>query len=349
MVNVLITGGAGYIGSHTAVLLSQEGYDIYIIDNFINSEPSALRAVEKITSKCVQFFEVDLTNSEELDAVFSKNSFDVVIHFAGLKSVGESVGDPLKYYNNNISSTLNLLNSMRKYNITKLVFSSSATVYGKCETVPLAEDFPIGQTTNPYATSKFVQELILKDVALSNNLNIMALRYFNPVGAHTSGLLGENPKGIPNNLCPYILQVLSGKLDRLNVFGDDYETADGSAIRDYIHVVDLAVGHLKAIEKLLCAESSASYDAINLGRGVGVSVLEMIKSFESATGRKVPYKIAGRRQGDLPVSYAATDKASAELGFQAERSIEQACLGSWRYQEHLNKTGASKEQSVREK
>ncbi|MDR1448294.1 MAG: UDP-glucose 4-epimerase GalE [Candidatus Ancillula sp.] len=343
MVNILITGGTGYIGSHTAVLLCEAGYNVHIADNFANSDPGVLNRIEQIIGKSIHFSEVDLTSSEDLDLVFKNNTFDAVIHFAGLKSVGESIKEPLKYYNNNISSTMNLLNSMHKHNVDKLVFSSSATVYGECKIVPLEETFPIGQTTNPYATSKFMQELILRDVAFASNLNVVTLRYFNPIGAHTSGLIGENPKGIPNNLCPYITQVLSGKLEMLSVFGDDYETDDGSAIRDYIHVVDLANGHLKAIEKLLQTNSSTSYNAINLGRGIGVSVLEMIKTFENATGRKVPYRVTSRRQGDLPVSYAATDKALNELDFKAERSIEQACRDSWNYQEEFNKTSASKE------
>jgi UDP-glucose 4-epimerase len=340
MANILITGGTGYIGSHTAVVLCGAGHSVHILDNFVNSQRSVLGAIEAITGKPVPFTEVDLLERANLERVFEREKFDAVLHFAGLKSVAESVENPLKYYNDNITITLNLLACMQKYGVDKLVFSSSATVYGTAQNMPLQEDFPLGETTNPYATSKFMQELILQDVAKKKALSVIALRYFNPIGAHNSGLLGENPKGVPNNLCPYITQVLAGKLEKLSVYGDDYETSDGTAIRDYIHIEDLADGHLSAVENLLNTPDNCSYNAINLGRGMGVSVLEMIAYFEKAAQKKVPYVVANRRRGDQMISYAATQKAKDVLGFTARRSIEQACLDSWRYQEQLEKMQA---------
>lgn len=327
--SILVTGGAGYIGSHTCVELISAGYDLVIVDNFSNSNPEALERVKKITGKDFKFYEVDLLDKENLDKVFSENSIDAVIHFAGLKAVGESVSIPLRYYHNNITGTLILLEIMQKYNVKKIVFSSSATVYGMPKSVPISEDFPLG-ATNPYGRTKLMIEQILQDLYGSDNSwSVAILRYFNPIGAHKSGIIGEDPNGIPNNLMPYITQVAVGKLDELSVFGSDYNTPDGTGVRDYIHVVDLALGHIKALEKIV---NSNIIDTYNLGTGQGYSVLEMVKAFEKASGKKVKYKIAPRRPGDIAQCYADPLKSKRELGWEAKRGIEEMCEDSWRWQ-----------------
>ena len=330
--NILVTGGAGYIGSHTCVELLNAGHDIVIIDNFYNSCPEALNRIKELTGKDFPFYEDDVRDSNALDKIFAENRIDAVIHFAGLKAVGESVSKPVEYYENNIGSTLALCNAMRKAGCKKLVFSSSATVYGMNNPSPLNEDMPIGGTTNPYGTTKYMIELILRDIYTSDNeWSIALLRYFNPIGAHKSGRIGENPNGIPNNLMPYITQVAVGKLKCLNIYGDDYDTPDGTGVRDYIHVVDLALGHLKAVEKVM---SGTGVDAYNLGTGKGYSVLEVIHAIEKASGVKVNYKIVDRRPGDLAVCYSDPSKALKELGWKAERGIEEMCADSWRWQKN---------------
>lgn len=326
---VLVTGGAGYIGSHTSVQLIEKGYDIVIVDNLINSNEEALNRVRKITGKDFKFYKVDLLNKTELRRIFEENEIDSVIHFAGLKAVGESVSIPLRYYENNLISTLNLCEVMKEFNVKKLVFSSSATVYGNPSTVPITEDFPLS-ATNPYGRTKLMIEEILRDLYVSDNSwNIALLRYFNPIGAHKSGLIGEDPKGIPNNLVPYIAQVACGKLEYLNVFGDDYPTKDGTGVRDYIHVEDLAEGHLKALEKL---KTNPGIEAYNLGTGNGYTVLEVVEAYSKACGKEIPYRIAPKRSGDIAACYADTSKALEELGFSAKRTIEDMCMDSWNWQ-----------------
>lgn len=327
--SVLVTGGAGYIGSHTVVELLNRGEKIIIVDNFSNSKPEMLDKIRKITNKDFKFYEVDLLDRENLDKVFAENpDIESVIHFAGLKAVGESVAKPIEYYHNNITGTLILLDIMKKYNCKKIVFSSSATVYGDPATVPIKEDFPLS-TTNPYGSTKLMIEQILRDVYISDNdWSIILLRYFNPIGAHESGLIGENPNGIPNNLLPYINQVACGKLECLSVFGNDYDTVDGTGVRDYIHVVDLAKGHLKALDK---ARNFNGVEAYNLGTGTGYSVLQIVKAFEDATGVEVKYKIVERRPGDIATCYADSTKAKNELGWTAEKGIEEMCKDAWRF------------------
>lgn len=327
---VLLPGGAGYIGSHTAVELLNAGKEIIIIDNFSNSKPEVLENIKKITGKDFKFYEMDYADKEKLEKVFQENKIDAVLNFAGYKAVGESVQKPLEYYINNVSGCLVLLDTMRKYNCKKFIFSSSATVYGEPEKIPLTEDCKTGGTTNPYGTTKLFIEQILKDLYKSDNSwDIGILRYFNPVGAHESGLIGEEPQGIPNNLMPYIARVAAGKLKELSVFGNDYDTPDGTGVRDYIHVVDLAKGHVNMLEKLDKEETGLFI--YNLGTGKGYSVLDMVKAFEKATGKKVPYKIAPRRAGDIAACYADPTKAKKELGWEATKTLEDMCLDSWNY------------------
>ena len=327
---ILLPGGAGYIGSHTAIELLKEGKEIVIIDDFSNSTPQVLEAIKKITGKDFKFYEMDYKNKEKLEKVFEENDIEAVINFAGFKAVGESVQKPIEYYTNNISGALVLLDTMRKYNCKKFIFSSSATVYGEPERIPLTEDCKTGGTTNPYGTTKLFIEQILKDIYASDNeWDICILRYFNPVGAHESGLIGEEPQGIPNNLMPYIVRVASGKLKELSVFGDDYDTPDGTGVRDYIHVVDLAIGHLKALNKIE-KEGKGLY-IYNLGTGTGYSVLDMVKAFEKTTGQKVAYKITPRRAGDIATCYADPQKAKEELGWEATKTLEDMCQDSWNY------------------
>lgn len=328
---ILITGGAGYIGSHTCVELLDAGYDIVVVDNFSNSKPEVLNRIKEITKKDFKFYEVDILDKEELEKVFIQNNIEAVIHFAGLKAVGESVEIPLKYYHNNVTGTLVLCEVMKKYGVKKMVFSSSATVYGKPKSVPITEDFPLS-ATNPYGRTKLMIEEILKDVYISDNdWSIALLRYFNPIGAHESGRIGEDPNGIPNNLVPYITQVAIGKREKLSVFGNDYDTHDGTGVRDYIHVVDLAKGHLKALEKIM---STKGINVYNLGTGVGYSVFDIVKNFEKVTGKKIPYIITDRRPGDIDKSFADTTKAYKELGWKAEKSLEDMCRDSWNWQKN---------------
>lgn len=330
---VLLTGGAGYIGSHTAVELLNKGIEIVIIDDFSNSNPKVLESIKKITGKDFKFYEMDYKNKEKLEKVFEENEIDSVINFAGFKAVGESVKEPLKYYTNNISGCLVLLETMKKFNCKKFIFSSSATVYGEPEKIPLTEDCKTGGTTNPYGSTKLYIEQILKDLYTSDNSwDICILRYFNPVGAHESGLIGEEPQGIPNNLMPYIVRVASGELKELSVFGNDYNTPDGTGVRDYIHVVDLANGHVKALEKISNEEKGLYI--YNLGTGTGYSVLDMVKAFESSTGKKVSYKLAKRRPGDIDTCYADPKKAEVELSWKAEKTLDDMCRDSWNYIEN---------------
>lgn len=327
---VLITGGAGYIGSHTAVELLNAGMDIVSCDNYVNSSPEAERRVRQITDRTYTSYRCDIRNKTALDSIFSLEKPDAVIHFAGLKSVGESCIKPLEYYDNNIGGTLTLLETMRAHDCRKIVFSSSATVYGSANEPPLTETMPIGGTTNPYGTTKLFIEQILQDLYKADNRwSIVILRYFNPIGAHDSGLIGEYPHGLPNNLMPYITQVAIGKLDFLRVFGGDYPTPDGTGVRDYIHVVDLAKGHVSAVGK--CFDGSG-VNIYNLGTGKGYSVLDVIHAFEQASGKKIAYKIMDRRSGDLPAVYANADKAARELGWKAERDIVNMCATSWNWQ-----------------
>lgn len=334
---VLLTGGAGYIGSHTAVELIKAEYDIVIGDNYSNSKEDVLKRVEEIVGKEITAYNVDFTDYDAVDELFSKEDIDAVIHFAGLKAVGESCSIPLKYYKNNIDSTLVLLEVMKKHDVNNIVFSSSATVYGIPKEVPLREDMPTS-CTNPYGWTKYMNEQILRDVANANpKMSVVLLRYFNPIGAHESGLIGEDPNGIPNNLMPYITQVATGKLPMLSVYGDDYNTKDGTGVRDYIHVVDLAKGHLKAIEYSF---KNRGVDVFNLGTGKGYSVLDIIHAFEKANMVKVPYTIVERRPGDIDECYADPSKAEAVLGWRAEKTLEQMCEDSWRWQKYsteLNK------------
>ena len=328
--SILLPGGAGFIGSHTAVELLNKGKDIVIIDNFSNSNPKVLEAIKKITGKDFKFYEMDYSDKDKLEKVFNENKIEAVLNFAGYKAVGESVQKPIEYYMNNISGCLILLDVMRKYGVKKFIFSSSATVYGEPERIPLTEEYKTGGTTNPYGTTKLFIEQILKDIYKSDNTwDICILRYFNPVGAHESGLIGEEPKGIPNNLMPYVVRVANGELKELSVFGNDYDTPDGTGVRDYIHVVDLAKGHLKALEKLE-KEGQGLY-IYNLGTGTGYSVLDMVKAFEKATGKRVPYKIAPRREGDIATCYADPTKAHEELGWKAEKTLDDMCRDSWNY------------------
>lgn len=325
---ILVTGGTGYIGSHTSIELLNRGEEIVIVDNLSNSKIEMSDKIKEITGKDFKFYKVDLLDKENLRKVFEENDINEVIHFAGLKAVGESCQKPIEYYHNNITGTLILLELMKEFNCKKIVFSSSATVYGNPKTVPIKEDFPLS-TTNPYGSTKLMIEQILTDVQKSDNdWSIILLRYFNPIGAHESGKIGENPNGIPNNLMPYINYVACGKLDHLNVFGNDYNTPDGTGVRDYIHVVDLAIGHLKAIDKV---RNSKGVMAYNLGTGIGYSVLDIVKAFENANDIKIKYEIAPRRAGDIAICYADPTKAKEELGWQATKNLEQMCKDSWRY------------------
>ena len=326
--SILLPGGAGFIGSHTAVELLNAGKEVIIIDNFSNSKPEVLEAIKKITGKEFKFYNIDYLDREKLEEVFEENEIEAVLNFAGYKAVGESVKEPIKYYTNNISGALVLLDTMKKYNVKKFIFSSSATVYGEPEKMPITEECKTGGTTNPYGTTKLFIEQILKDIYTSDNTwDICILRYFNPIGAHESGLLGEDPQGIPNNLMPYIVRVASGELKELSVFGNDYKTHDGTGVRDYIHVVDLAKGHVLALNKLE-KEGQGLY-IYNLGTGTGYSVLDIVKAFEKATGVKVPYKIAPRRPGDIAMCYADPTKAYKELGWKATKTLEDMCRDSW--------------------
>lgn len=327
---ILVTGGTGYIGSHTCVELLNEGFEVVVIDNFSNSKSSSLDAIKKITGKDFKFYEIDYLDKDALNKVFEENKIDAVINFAGFKAVGESVQKPIEYYTNNISGALNLLDVMRKHNVKKFVFSSSATVYGNPEKIPLTEDCKIGGTTNPYGTSKLFIEQILKDIyASDNSWDIIILRYFNPVGAHESGLIGEDPKGIPNNLMPYIAKVATKELKELSVFGNDYNTPDGTGVRDYIHVVDLAKGHVLALNKL--EKEGKGLFIYNLGTGTGYSVLDLVHAYEKANNVKVPYKIAPRRDGDIATCYSDPTKAKNELGFVATKTIEDMCHDSYKF------------------
>ena len=326
---ILVTGGAGYIGSHTVVELLEAGYDVCVIDNLCNSSEESLKSVERITGKEVSFYKNDIRDGAALDMVFEKEAPEAVIHFAGLKAVGESVAEPLMYYENNISGTLTLFKAMVAAGCKNIVFSSSATVYGKPACVPIREDFPTS-FTNPYGATKLMIEDMLKDIYKADtSWNVILLRYFNPIGAHESGLIGEDPKGIPNNLLPYIAQVAAGRLERVNVFGNDYETKDGTGVRDYIHVVDLARGHIKALEKI---EENPGLKIYNLGTGTGYSVLEIIEAFEKACGKEIPYVIAPRRAGDIDMCYADPSLALKELGWKAEYGIEKMCADTWKWQ-----------------
>lgn len=326
---ILVTGGAGYIGSHTCVELLKAGYDVAVVDNFVNSKPEALKRVQDITGKTFKIFNIDLLDEEKLETVFINNNIEAVIHFAGLKAVGESVHLPLEYFHNNITSTVTLCKVMQKYGVKNLVFSSSATVYGMTEKVPIIEDSPLF-ATNPYGRTKLMIEEMLRDLyEADNSWRIAILRYFNPIGAHESGLIGEDPNGIPNNLMPYITQVAVGKLKELSIYGSGYQTKDGTGIRDYIHVVDLAKGHLKALEKVA---ASIGIEAYNLGTGNGYSVLEMVRAFEEVSGVNISYKITDPRPGDVAICYADPAKAYHELGWRAEKGIEEMCKDSWRWQ-----------------
>ena len=325
---ILVTGGAGFIGSHTSVELLDAGYDIAIIDNFSNSKPEMIDKIKQITGKDFKFYEADLLDRPAVEKIFEENKIDAVIHFAGLKAVGESVEKPMEYYHNNIGSTLILCETMRKYGCKKIVFSSSATVYGDPATVPITEDFPL-HTTNPYGSTKLMIENILQDIFVSDNdWSIALLRYFNPIGAHKSGLIGESPNGIPNNLVPYIAQVAVGIREHLNVFGNDYNTPDGTGVRDYIHVVDLSLGHIKALEKITDKNGVFIW---NLGTGNGYSVMEVLKAYEKACGKELPYKVVDRRPGDIAMCYADTTKSKEELGWVALRGIDEMCEDSWRF------------------
>ena len=327
---ILVTGGAGYIGSHTCVELLNAGYDVVVVDNLYNASPKALDRVKEITGKDLTFYEADIRDREALEAIFAKENVDAVIHFAGLKAGGESVAKPLEYYENNIAGTVNLCFAMRKYNVKNIIFSSSATVYGDPAQIPITEECPKGTCTNPYGWTKWMLEQILVDLHTADpEWNVILLRYFNPIGAHKSGLIGEDPKGIPNNLLPYVAQVAIGKLECLGVFGDDYDTPDGTGVRDYIHVVDLAVGHVKAIEKLKDKEGVSVY---NLGTGNGYSVLQVVHAFEKACGHPIKYQIKPRRAGDIATCYCDPQKAKKELGWEAQYNIEDMCADSWNWQ-----------------
>ena len=329
--SVLVCGGAGYIGSHTCVELLEAGYDIIVADNLCNSSEESLRRVAKITGKEVPFIKTELCSEDEVDALFARNpGIDSVIHFAGLKAVGESVAKPLEYYSNNLISTLYLLRAMRKHGVKNFVFSSSATVYGDPASVPIREDFPTGGTTNPYGTTKLFQEKMLMDICAADpTLNVALLRYFNPIGAHESGLIGEDPNGIPNNLVPYIAKVAVGQLEKVHVYGNDYPTPDGTGVRDYIHVVDLAKGHVAALKKL---DTGCGAFVCNLGTGKGYSVLDVLHAYEKACGRALPYVFEARRPGDIAACYADPTRAREELGWEATLGIEEMCASSWKWQ-----------------
>lgn len=327
---VLVTGGAGYIGSHTVVELQNAGYDVVVLDNLSNASEKALDRVSKITGKPVKFYKADILDRDALNDIFDKETIESCIHFAGLKAVGESVVKPWEYYENNIAGTLTLVDVMRKNNVKNIIFSSSATVYGDPAQIPITEECPKGQCTNPYGWTKSMLEQVLTDIQKADpEWNVMLLRYFNPIGAHKSGTIGENPNGIPNNLMPYITQVAVGKLKELGVFGNDYDTPDGTGVRDYIHVVDLAKGHVKALKKIGENPGLAIY---NLGTGKGYSVLDIVKNFEAATGVKIPYVIKPRRAGDIATCYCDASKAEKELGWKAENGIREMCEDSWRWQ-----------------
>lgn len=329
--SILVTGGAGYIGSHTCVELLNAGYEITVVDNLYNSSPKSLDRVKELTGKDFKFYECDIRDTDGMDKIFKENKIDAVIHFAGLKAVGESCEKPLEYYDNNIGGTLKLCEVMRNNNCKNIVFSSSATVYGMNNISPLKETMKTGGTTNPYGTTKYMIEIILEDLCKADSeWNVTLLRYFNPIGAHKSGKIGENPNGIPNNLMPYITQVAIGKREFLSVYGDDYDTHDGTGVRDYIHVVDLAEGHVKAVDNIL--EGNKGVQVFNLGTGVGYSVLDIVKAFNKAYGKELPYKIAPRRPGDLATCYSDPAKAKEVLGWVAKRGIEEMCEDSWRWQ-----------------
>ena len=329
---ILVTGGAGYIGSHTVVELQNAGYDAVVLDNLSNSTEKSLERVEKITGKKVPFYKADILDREALNEIFDKENVDAIIHFAGLKAVGESVGMPWEYYENNIAGTLTLVDVMRKHGVKNIIFSSSATVYGDPAIIPITEECPKGQCTNPYGWTKSMLEQILSDIQKADQeWNVILLRYFNPIGAHKSGTIGENPTGIPNNLMPYVTQVAVGKRPALNVFGNDYDTHDGTGVRDYIHVVDLAIGHVKALKKI---EEKTGLKIYNLGTGTGYSVLDIVKNFEEATGVKVPYVIGPRRPGDIATCYADASLAKKELGWVAQRGIKEMCEDAWRWQKN---------------
>ena len=326
--SILVTGGAGFIGSHTVVELLEKGEEIVIVDNFCNSSPNVLDKIKTITGKDFKFYEIDLLDEENLEKVFKENNIESVIHFAGLKAVGESVEKPIEYYHNNITGTLVLLKLMKKYNCKKIVFSSSATVYGNPKSLPIKEDFPLS-TTNPYGSTKLMIEQILEDVSVADkDFSVAILRYFNPIGAHESGLIGEVPNGIPNNIMPYILKVANGEYEALTIFGNDYNTKDGTGVRDYIHVVDLAKGHLKALDKI---RKEAGVKIYNLGTGNGYSVLDLVTNFEKVNNVKVNYKIGARRPGDIAACYADPSKAKEELGWIAEKGIEDMCKDAWNF------------------
>lgn len=334
---ILVTGGAGYIGSHTCITLLEQGYDVVIVDNLCNSKKVAVDRIEELSGKKAAFYEHDVCDKESLRTIFKKESIDAVIHFAGLKAVGESVAIPLRYYQNNLESTLALLQVMEDFHVNNFVFSSSATVYGDPASVPITEEFPTGATTNPYGTTKVMIERILIDYAKANpSFNPIILRYFNPVGAHESGKLGEDPNGIPNNLVPYITQTAVGKREKVHVFGNDYPTPDGTGVRDYIHVVDLAQGHAAALK--LFEKGNCGLRIYNLGTGKGYSVLEMIQAFSKAVGEEIPYVIDGRRPGDIPECYADCTKAYEELGWKANKTLDDMCADSWRWQ-RMNPNG----------
>lgn len=330
MAKVLITGGAGYIGSHTALELLNEGYEVVVYDNLYNSSEESIKRVEELTGKQVTSYEGDVLDEKALEAMFEAEKIDAVIHCAALKAVGESVQKPLEYYHNNITGTLTLMGVMDRMGVKNIVFSSSATVYGSPEIIPITEECPKGECTNPYGWTKSMMEQIMSDVQKAkSDWNVVLLRYFNPVGAHESGRIGEDPKGIPNNLMPYISQVAVGKLEKLGVFGDDYDTPDGTGVRDYIHVVDLAIGHVKAIDYIL---TNPGLDVINLGTGVGYSVLDMVKAFSKACGKEIPYEIKPRRAGDIAMCYADPKKAKEVLGWEAKRGLDEMCADTWRWQ-----------------
>lgn len=327
---ILVTGGAGFIASHTNVELLNAGYDVVVVDNLVNSSRESVARVEELTGKKISFYEEDLLNEKAIDAIFEKENIDSVIHFAALKAVGESCQIPLRYFDNNLTGTLNLLKVMEKHGVKSIVFSSSATVYGKPESVPIREDFPLS-VSNPYGRTKLIIEDMLRDIYKSDNeWDIALLRYFNPIGAHESGMIGENPHGIPNNLLPYVAKVAAGQLECVNVFGGDYDTPDGTGVRDYIHVVDLAKGHVKAVKKL---EDNSGLSIYNLGTGKGYSVLDIVKNFEAATGIKIPYSIKPRRAGDVATCYSDATKAKKELGWEAEYDIKDMCADSWNFQQ----------------
>lgn len=328
---ILVTGGAGFIGSHTCVELLTAGHEVVIVDNYYNASPKSLDRIRELSGKTFNFYECDIRDKAGMDKVFKENKIEAVIHFAGLKAVGESCRKPLEYYDNNIGGTLALCEVMRENGCKKIVFSSSATVYGMNNISPLKEDMPTGGTTNPYGTTKYMIEIILEDLCKADSAwDVTLLRYFNPIGAHKSGRIGENPNGIPNNLMPYITQVAIGKLPCLSVYGNDYPTPDGTGVRDYIHVVDLALGHVKAVQQIL--EKNQGVKIYNLGTGKGYSVLEIVHAFEQATGKKIAYKITARRDGDIATCYSDPSKAKAELGWEATRGIEEMCADSWRWQ-----------------